>query len=134
MKSPTVSKTKREKMLVQQGSHCACCKVYLPTTRDSRHDRMTNRMLCPECMILVNNIRASIDRGVTYQVVAIYMALSPLKLPVVPGTMTIAEQRAAGRKAVVDGHVPGMTVEQYDQQFKTGPESSPESGLEGGGE
>ncbi len=132
MRNPTVSKTKREAMLERQGRHCACCKVYLPTTRDARHDRTTNRMLCPACMILVNNVLSSTERGVTHEVIVAYFTLPPLLLPDTVGELTVAEKRAAGRQAVADGRVPGLTVEEYDVAFGTGPEQEPEE--EGGNE
>ena len=119
MNHPTVTKQKRRKMLERQGHHCDCCLTYIPTTTEARHDTATNRMLCPGCMILISSLRAAQERGVTLVMATDYAALSRLDLPA-GGKQTASEKRAAGRQAVVDGRVPGMTVEQYDAQFGTG--------------
>ena len=126
----TITKQKRNKMLERQTHHCACCQTYTPNTTEARHDTATNRMLCPACMILIGSVRASLDRGVTLAMVESYLALIPLDLPA-SGKQTAQEKRTAGRQAVVDGRVPGMSVEQYDAQF-----GSDDGGVseEGGGE
>jgi len=120
---PTVTKTKRKKMLERQQYHCACCKTHTPTTTDARHDTVSNYMLCPLCMILIGSVRASLDRGVGRDHIAMYLGLPPLELPA-DGTQSAAEKRAAGRQAVIDKQVRNsdgslMTIEQYDAQFGT---------------
>ena len=131
MRNPTIGKKKRTIMLDSQHRHCACCKVFTPSTADARHDTATNRMLCPACMILISNIRASLERGVTFEIITKYLDLPILDLPVVACKPTAAEKRAAGRQAVTDGAVMvpdgsgglrPMTVGEYDAQYKRGSE------------
>lgn len=126
MRPPTVGKKKRKMMLERQVNHCACCKVYLPNTSHARHDTATNRMLCPACMLLISSVRASLERGVTHDIVLDYLKLPSIELPDVASKLTIAEKRAAGRAAVEAGQVMvpdgkgGLrpkTITEYDSQF-----------------
>ena len=117
MRPPTVSKTKRKAMLERQRFHCDCCEAYISTTTDARHDTTNNRMLCPACMLLISNIRKSLERNVTADTISEYLELPELELPFVEGKQTVQEKRAAARQAVAEGRVPGMTVEKYDAQF-----------------
>jgi len=131
MRNPTIGKKKRTIMLDSQHRHCACCKNFIPSTALARHDTTTNRMLCPACMILISNIRTSLERGVTFEVITKYLELPILELPVVVCKPTAAEKRAAGRQAVTDGAVMvpdgsgelrPLTIKEYDEQFDRGKE------------
>lgn len=126
MRPPTVGKKKRKVMLERQANHCACCKVYLPNTSHARHDTATNRMLCPSCMLLASSVRASLERGVTFDIVSNYLKLPSLELPDVVSKLTAKEKRAAGRAAVEAGQVMvpdgngGLrpkTLTEYNNQF-----------------
>lgn len=115
--SRTISKKRRGKMLDEQEHRCACCGEYLGTTADARLDQVQGKMLCPACMILIVNVRKSSDRGVTFFTVDNYLESGTSEVVTIPGDTSRAEQCDAGRKAVADGDVPGMTLEEYDARF-----------------
>ncbi len=113
----TISKKRRGKMLDEQEHRCACCDEYLATTADARLDQAQGKMLCPACMILIVNVRKSLKRNVTFTTVETYLGSGASEVVTIPGDTSRAEQRDAGRKAVADGEVPGMTLEEYDARF-----------------
>ena len=113
----TISKKRRGKMLDEQEHRCACCNEYLATTADARLDQAQGKMLCPACMMLVNSVRKMPDRNVTFDMVTAYLESGVSEVVTIPGDTSRAEQKDAGRKAVADGEVPGMTLEEYDARF-----------------
>ena len=122
-KNITVGKRKRDAMLGRQDRQCALCTALVLTTAEAHHDTATNRMLCRKCGSTVNAFRAATKRGLTLTAIKVYLALPALAVPDVPCTVTISQQRAAGRQAVVDGRVPGMDIAEYDRQFGSGMQS-----------
>lgn len=107
--NPKLNKTKRTAVLDQQDSECALCEQHLAGTKNARHDKKLNWMLCPACMLLISNVRTSQERGVTFKMIVDYESRESQEDPVV---------KSDRRKCVEDGRVsyrePNGTYRRYE--------------------
>lgn len=133
MRTTKTEKARRATLLVQQGKQCALCREPMPTAFRMLLIEKQNAVVCRACGQFMSVYAASVARGVTPEVLAVFLARPPAAEPTVVDVTEhkkLNPEQMSARLLAAKGEL-GMTVEEHDHRTgATGPVINPDTGLE----